>query len=313
MTNDEVIARGANTTDEWIRSKLGIETRRIAADDEQTSDLAVHAIRRALDAAHLQPQELDGIICSVGIGDVPIPATACYIQEKLGITNKGFALDVKMACAGSIGGVMFSRGLIESGMARHVAVVGTQLMSRTILDWNDRTLAPIFGDGAGAVILSPATEPDQGVLESRLHADGALTGLIGQYIGGSRQWYTPELVRDGKVKLEMDGSGIWDCATDVLPKVMHEVVEGAGYAMADVDFVVSHQANRRMLMHILERAGIPLSKTYTNIDRYGNTGPASSLIALDDVARQGLITRGDLVLFTAIGAGMMWGAHLIRW
>lgn len=313
MTNEEVIARGANTTDEWIRTKLGIETRHIAADDEQTSDLATHAIHRALEAANLRPDELDGIICAVGIGDVPIPATACYIQEKLGISNMGFALDVKMACAGSIGGMMFARGLIESGMARNVAVVGTQLMSRTILDWDDRTVAPIFGDGAGAAILSPAPDSGSGILESRLHADGKLTGIIGQYVGGSRQWYTPELVRDKKVKLEMNGSAVWDCATEVLPKVMHEVVEAGGYQMSDVDFVVSHQANRRMLLHILERAGVPLDRTYTNMDRYGNTGPASSLIALDEAARRGHLQRGKLAVFTAIGAGMMWGAHLIRW
>jgi len=311
MTNAEVCLK-APTTDEWIRSRLGVEERRIAAPDEQTSDLAVRAIRNALEIANLRPNDLDGIICSVGIGDVPVPATACYIQEKLGIKNYGFAFDIKMACAGAVGGISIARGMIESGLAKNIAVVGTQVMSRTILDWTDRTTAPIFGDGAGAAIVGPAPERS-GILVSKLHADGSLTGIVGQYIGGTREWLTPEAVRDGKVRLEMDGPAVWDCATRVLPEVIREVTREAGIEVADLDFVVSHQANKRLLSHVLERANIPLSKTYTNIEKYGNTSAASALIALDEVWRKNLISRGDLVLFMAIGAGMIWGAHLLRW
>ncbi len=314
MTNEEVAARAPGCDPAWVVEKLGILERRIAADDEQTSDLAVHAARRALEAAELDPAELDGIICSVGTGDVPTPATACFIQEKLGIAGaKGFAFDVKMACAGAIGGTMLARALVEAGMARHVLVVGTQIISRTILDWSDRTTAPIFGDGAGAVVVSASPDPERGFLESRLRSDGSLTGIVGQFVGGTRQWYTPEAIARHEVKLQMDGRAVWDCASRELPAVMHEVVAAQGFGLSDVDFVVAHQANKRLLLHVLEQAGIPAHKSYTNIERYGNTVAASALIALDEVVRQGRIKRGDLVLMIAIGAGMIWGAHLLRW
>jgi 3-oxoacyl-[acyl-carrier-protein] synthase-3 len=311
MTNAEVCLK-APTNDEWIRQRLGIEERRIAAPDQQTSDLAAEAIKNALEIANLRASELDGIICSVGIGDVPVPATACYIQEKLGIKNFSFAFDIKMACAGAVGGMSIARGMIESGMSKHIAVVGTQVMSRTILNWSDRTTAPIFGDGAGAAIVSESPN-DSGITVSKLHADGSLTGIVGQYVGGTKEWLTPEAVRDGKVALTMDGPAVWDCATRVLPEVIKEVLDEAKLTVDDLDFVVAHQANKRMLLHILERANIPLTKSYTNIEKYGNTSAASALIALDEVWRKNLIKRGDTVLFMAIGAGMIWGAHLIKW
>lgn len=311
MTNAEVCLK-APTSDEWIRNRLGIEERRIAAPDEQTSDLAAKAISNALEIANLRASELDGIICSVGIGDVPVPATACYIQEKLGIKNNSWAFDIKMACAGAVGGMSIARGMIESGMAKNIAVVGTQVMSRTILNWTDRTTAPIFGDGAGAAIISTAPE-GSGIFVSKLHADGSLTEIVGQYVGGTREWLTPEAVRDGRVALEMDGPKVWDCATKVLPEVIKTCLEEAKMTVNDIDFVVAHQANKRMLTHILELAQIPLSKTYTNIEKYGNTSAASALIALDEVWRKNMIRRGDKILFMAIGAGMIWGAHLMRW
>lgn len=313
VTNEEVCLR-APTTDEWIRARLGVEERRMAAPDEQTSDLGAFAIRSALEMAGLAPSELDGIICSVGIGDVPVPATACYIQDKLGIKNRGFAFDIKMACAGGVGGISIARGLIESGLAKRIAVVGSQVMSRTILDWTDRTTAPIFGDGAGAVIVSEASpERKSEILVSKLRADGSLTGIVGQYVGGTKTWLTPDLVRDNKVKLEMDGKAVWACATTVLPEIVREILAEARLSLEDVDFVVAHQANKRMLEHILETVGVPMSKSYTNIEKYGNTSAASVLIALDEVWRKNLIKRGDRVILLAIGAGMIWGAHLLRW
>jgi 3-oxoacyl-[acyl-carrier-protein] synthase-3 len=314
MTNAEVCARASNCTEDFIVEKLGIHERRIARDDEQTSDLAAHAARRALEMSGIDPLEVDGIICSVGTGDVPVPATACYIQEKLGLSKtKGFAFDIKMACAGAVGGTMLARGLIESGMARHVLVVGTQIVSRTTLDWSDRVTAPIFGDGAGAVVVSRSPDDRRGFLESRLRTDGSLTGIVGQYVGGTKEWYTPEGLAQGNVKLEMDGRAVWDCAVDVLPKVIDEVVTAGGHRLGDVDFVVAHQANKRLLYHVLENAGVPLSKTYTNIEKYGNTVAASAFIALDECVRLGHVKANDLIVFVAIGAGMTWGAHLIRW
>lgn len=313
MTNAEVVARGAPTTEEWIKTKLGVETRHQAAPDEQTSDLAAKAATRALEMAQLGPADLDGIICSVGIGDVPNPATASYIQAKLGVPTRAFAFDLKLACAGSIAGVMVARGMIESGMAKNLLVTGTQLFSRTTQDWSDKTTAGLFGDGAGAVIVSASPDPERGILASRLHNDGSKSELIGQYVGGTRQWYTPELVRDGRIVVEMKGREVWDVAVETLPAVMHEVVEAGGYRLADVDFVVSHQANERLLRKILEVAGFPAERSVANIARYGNTGAASALLALDEAVRRGHVAPGKLILFMAIGAGIGWGAHLIRW
>lgn len=314
MTNEEVAAGAPGCDPAWIVEKLGIHERRIAAADEQTSDLAVKAALKAIEMAGLEVSQLDGIICSVGSGDVPVPATACYIQDKLGMAaHKGFAFDIKMACAGAVGGTMLARGLIESGIAEHVLVVGTQIISRTTLDWSDRSIAPIFGDGAGAVVMSPSPNSEQGILQSKLRTDGSLAHIVGQYVGGTKEWYSEQALAEGRVKLEMDGRAVWDCAVRELPAVIREVVHAAGHTLDDIDFVVAHQANKRLLGHVLELTGVPLSKSYTNIERYGNTVAASAFVALDECVRQGKVKRGDLIILVAIGAGMIWGAHLIRW
>jgi 3-oxoacyl-[acyl-carrier-protein] synthase-3 len=314
VSNAEVAAMAPGCDPAWVEAKLGISERRVAAPDEQTSDMAVKAALRALEMAGMPAEALDGIICSVGTGDVPVPATACFIQEKLGIAGtKGFAFDIKMACAGAVGGTMLARSLIEAGMAENVLVVGTQIISRTTMDWSDRTIAPIFADGAGAVVMTPSPSSEQGILQSRLRTDGSLTGIVGQYVGGTREWYSPEAVAQGRIKLEMDGRAVWDCAARELPEVVREVVAAGGHRLEDVDFVVAHQANKRLLFHVLEQTGIPLHKTYTNIERYGNTVAASAFVALDESVRAEKFERGDLIVMMAIGAGMIWGAHLIRW
>lgn len=312
MTNEEVCRR-APTTDAWIRSRLGIETRRIAAEDEQASDMAAAAAAKALDAAGLRPNDVDVLLCALGSGDVQVPATAAYVQQKIGISSRCMATDLRMACAGALGAIQLSRGLIQSGLARHVLVVGTQLGSRTSVDWTDRTTAPIFGDGAGAVVVSGTDDPRRGILAARLHTDGSLTEIVGQYAGGTREPLTPEVLATGRQFIRMDGRAVWDCAVRVLPEVVREVVTDAGMTLADVDFVVSHQANKRMLQHILGLLGIPEVRTYTNVERYGNTVAASALIALDESVRLGHVRPGMRVVFMAIGAGMSWGALVARW
>lgn len=314
MTNAEVCAGAPGCTEAFIEEKLGIRERRIAGPDEQTSDLAVHAARQALEQAGLHPDELDGIICSVGTGDVPVPATACYIQEKLGCSgSKGFAFDVKMACAGAVGGTMMARGLVEAGMAEHVLVVGTQIISRTTLDWSDRVTAPVFGDGAGAVVVGRSPDGRRGFLESRLRSDGSLTGIVGQYLGGTREWYSPQALAEGRVKLEMDGRAVWACAVRELPAVVREVVEASGHRLEDVDYVVPHQANRRLVERVLAELGVPQDRAWFNVERYANTVAASAFIALDEAHRAGKLAPGALVVVMAIGAGMTWGAHVLRW
>lgn len=311
MTNREVCER-TPVTEEWIIEKLGILERRVAAPDEQTSDLGLHAARSALEMAGIGPNDLDGILCAIGTGDVIAPATAGYIQHKLGATNRGFAIDLKLACAGAVGAIMMARGLVESGMAKHVLVVGTYILSRTSINWNDKFTAPIFGDGAGAVIVSRSEDGSE-ILESRLHTDGSLTEIVGRFVGGTKEPLTPQALEEGTHHLKMDGKAVWACATTVIPEVVREVLSARQMSVADVDFVVSHQANKRMIQHILDELGVPPEKTYFNVERYANTSASSVLIALDEVVRAGRVKKGDLVVLTAIGAGMTWGAHLLRW
>ena len=313
MGNVELCERVPGSDPDWILDKLGIETRRLAADHENASDLGANACRAAMESAELEPNDIDGIICAVGTGDILTPATAGIIQNKLGITNKCFALDVKMACAGTISGISMARGLIESGQCKHVLVVGTQIISRTSLDWDDRRTAPIFGDGAGAVVVSPSPDGERGIIESKLHTDGSLVNIVGQYGGGTADPLTAELVAAKRHKLTMDGRAVWDCAIREMPAVVREILDAQKMAVSDVDFVVSHQANKRLLFAVLDDLGVPTTKTYTNVERYGNTVAASAMIALDESSRTGLIKPGDLIVLLAIGAGMAWGAHLIRW
>lgn len=311
MSNREVCER-TPVTEEWIVEKLGILERRIAAPDEQTSDLGAHAARAALEMAGLQPNDLDGILCAVGTGDVIAPATAGYVQHKLGITNRCFAFDLKLACAGTVGAILMARGMVESGLARHVLVLGTYILSRTSINWKDKFTAPIFGDGAGAVIVS-RSEDDSEILESRMHTDGGQTEIVGRFVGGTRTPLTAAALEEGSHYLQMDGKAVWTCATTVVPEVVREVLGARKLKVEDVDFVVSHQANRRMIQHILDELGVPPEKTYFNVERYGNTSASSVLIALDEVVRAGRLKKGDLLVLTAIGAGMTWGAHLLRW
>jgi len=313
MTNVELCERVPGSDPQWILEKLGIETRRIAAADEQASDLAARAAEKAIEAAGLEPNDLDGIICAVGTGDVITPATASYIQQKLNITNRGFAFDLRMACAGTISGISMARGLIESGQSQHILVVGTQVISRTSLDWDDRTTAPIFGDGAGAVVVSKSEDENRRIIESRLRTDGSQADIVGQFGGGTKDPLTPELVADKRHKLRMDGRAVWACATQEMPAIVQEVLSAQKVTVSDLDFVISHQANKRLLFAVMDKLNIPTSKTYTNVEKYGNTVAASAMIALDESVRSGLIKKGDLIVLLAIGAGMSWGAHLLRW
>jgi 3-oxoacyl-[acyl-carrier-protein] synthase-3 len=313
VTNEEVCRNAAGTSDEWIRSKLGIVTRHVASPDEQASDLAAHASRRAVEAAHLKPDDIDGILCAVNTGDVHLPATASYLQQKLGIRRHCFAMDVKVACAGAVGCIMMARGLIESGMAKNVLVTGIALISRTALDWTDRRTAPIFGDGSGAVVVSASPDDGHAILQSRFYTDGSEADVVGQLAGGSRMPMSAQVLADKRHLLHMDGKAVWESAVRHVPEVIREVVAAGGFTLDQVDFVVTHQANHFMIMHILKVLGVPRERTLTNVERYGNTGAAGALIALDESVRAGHVQPGKLVVLAAIGAGMTWGAHLVRW
>lgn len=311
VTNADIAARVA-TTDEWIRKHLGIVERRFAADDEQTSDLAAAASRRALASARTEAPELQAIIVALGNGDVTSPATACYVQEKLG-AFQALAFDVRAACAGFTVALDLAKDMIESGAKERVLVIGADIASRTKIDWRDRTTPAIFADGAGAAVVGPSPSPERGFLSARLASDGRGKDVVVMKGGGSLSPFSAETLEQGEQFVQMDGKGVWDWATRELPAVIRAALGAAGLTVADVDLLVTHQASLRLLQAVMAELGLGDDKVHTTIERYGNTLSASLPITLDEAVERGKVKPGSVVVLAAIGAGMTWGAHVLRW
>lgn len=311
VTNADIAARVA-TTDEWIRKHLGIVERRFAADDEQTSDLATAAAARALAAAGMPPTEVEAIVVALGNGDVASPATACYVQEKLG-AHQAVAFDIRAACAGFSVALDLAKDMVASGSRRAVLIIGADVASRTKVDWSDRTTPAIFADGAGAALVGPAPSAERGILAGRLRSDGRGKDVVVMPGGGSIAPYTAASLERGEQYIHMDGKGVWDWATRELPAVIRGVVADAGLTLDDVDLLITHQASLRLLQAVLADLGLPAHKVHTTIERYGNTLSASLPITLDEAVELGKIKPGAVVVLAAIGAGMTWGAHVLRW
>jgi 3-oxoacyl-[acyl-carrier-protein] synthase-3 len=311
VTNEDLVSRGVDTTDAWIQERLGIRERRHAHPDEQTSDLCVAAAQAALKEAGLAPEDLSVIMVALGNGDIGSPATACIVQEKLGAKG-AWAYDLRAACAGFLVGLKTAAALAaaEGGYA---LVIGADVASRTKINWKDRTLPAIFGDGAGAAIVGPSPDPERGIVASTIHSDGALAGIVGVRAGGSVMPLDQAVVEAGHHLVHMEGRKVWDHAVKVMPEVIHEAIEKAGLNVDDVDFIVTHQANKRLLEEILKRAKIPVEKTHTTVEHYGNTLAASLAMTLDEAVGLGKIQKGMTVVLAAVGAGMTWGAMVVRW
>ncbi len=290
------------TSDEWIVSRTGIESRHVAAEGEMTSDLAVHACRRAMEAAGVTADEVDLIICATTTPDMIMPSTACLLQAKLGV-SKGAAFDVQAVCTGFIYALSLADKLVASGAHRCALVVGAEVFSR-LLDWSDRRTCVLFGDGAGAVVLKPSAEP--GIYSSHLHADGSLAQIL-QVDGGIANG----IVR-GNPFVQMDGQAVYRTAVRVLAECAHEALNHSGMTVADVDWLVPHQANIRILNTTAERLGLPMEKVVTTVARQGNTSAASVPLALDAATRDGRIQPGQVALLVGVGAGMTWGSVLLR-
>ncbi len=306
LTNDD-LARIVDTSDEWIRTRTGIRQRHVAAEDELTSDLATKAAQAALEAAGREPADIDLVIVATTTPDLTFPATATTVQEKLGIANATPAFDVQAVCSGFLYGLATADAYLRAGMAKRALLIGAETFSR-ILDWEDRSTCVLFGDGAGAVVMEArqgeGTVRDRGVLATRLHADGRYRDLL--YVdGGPSSTQTVGHVR-------MKGREVFRHAVVKLAEVMEEVLEEAGVAAADVDLVVPHQANIRILEGTAKKLGLPPEKVHVTVDRHGNTSAASVPLALDDAIRQGRVGVGDLVLLEAMGGGFTWGASLVR-
>ena len=302
LTNAD-LAQRIDTSDEWIVHRTGIRARHIAADDEQTSDLALAAARPALAAAGIAAADVDLIVVATTTPDMIFPSTACILQDKLGATG-GPAFDVQAVCSGFIYALALADKMVASGAARNALVVGAEIYSR-ILDWNDRGTCVLFGDGAGAVVLLPSETP--GILSTHLHADGSHRRILevpGRVANG---------VVEGRPYLTMDGHAVFKFAVKVLAEVAHEALDANGMTAGEIDWLIPHQANIRIMDATAKKLHLPLEKVVVTLDRHGNTSAASIPLALDVAVRDGRIRPGQHVMLAGVGGGFTWGSIFLRW
>jgi 3-oxoacyl-[acyl-carrier-protein] synthase III len=308
LTNAD-LERMVATSDEWIRERTGIRERRIAATGEACSDLAVQAGKRALTAAGLAATDLDMILVATCTGDYPLPATACLVQHQLGAT-KAAACDLSAACCGFVYALSVADAYIQTGM-RHVLVIGSEVMS-AITDWTDRNTCVLFGDGAGAAVVS-ASDGERGILSTHLRSDGTLCELIMVPGGGSRTPPSEKVIDERLQYIKMKGNETFKVAVRSLEEIARSTLAANHLRVEDIDLYVPHQANIRILKAVMERLSLPIEKVMLNVDRYGNTSAASIPIALDEAVREGRIKDGSLVMLGAFGAGLTWASAVIRW
>ncbi|WP_437339107.1 beta-ketoacyl-ACP synthase III [Sorangium sp. So ce394] len=299
-----------DTSDSWISERTGIRRRHIAAEGELTSDMAAAAGRSALASAGLSAADLDMIIVGTISGDSPMPACAVHVQQKLGVQEIP-SFDISAACAGFVYGLTIADQFISNGVARNILVVGVELLSR-ILNWKDRTTCVLFGDGAGAVVLGPASGDGRGIVSTRIFSDGGLASSLVIPGGGTAEPLTAEGLEQNRNKVHMVGQDIFKVAVKNLSSASLIALETAGMSATDVDWVVAHQANLRIISQVAARLSLPLDRFVLNIEEYGNTSSASIPIALDEAVRDGRIKPGHNVLFCALGAGISWGASVVR-
>jgi 3-oxoacyl-[acyl-carrier-protein] synthase-3 len=302
LTNAD-LEKMVDTTHEWIFTRSGIAERRVAAENEKTSDLALQASRRAIEAAGIGLDEIDLIIVATTTPDQIFPSTACILQDKLGV-RQGAAFDVQAVCAGFIYALTTADAYIRSGQARNVLVVGAETLTR-LLDWKDRTTCVLFGDGAGAMVVQASKEP--GIVKTRLRADGSQRCMLeaAGYIGNG--------AIQGNPYIQMDGQGVFKFAVKVLSEVVDEVLDGTGVAASAIDWLIPHQANIRIMEATAKKLGMGPEKLVVTVDRHGNTSAASIPLAVDTAVRDGRVKPGQHVLLEGVGGGFTWGAALIRW
>ena len=309
VTNEELARqlaeKGIETSDEWIVSRSGISARHYAEPDVQSSDLAVEAAKRALEMAKLDVNDIDLIIVATSTPDHfgGFPSTACVVQRKLGISNGCAAMDVQAVCSGFVYAVSVADSFIKSGMHKNALIIGAEVFSR-ILNFEDRTTCVLFGDGAGAVVMSASSEP--GILATKLHADGSHASILcvpGSVSGGAVE---------GSAFLYMDGQAVFKLAVSVLDKVANEVLKMVDMNASEVDWLIPHQANIRIMQGTAKKLGMPLEKMVVTVDQHGNTSAASIPLALDKAVRDGRVKPGNAVMMEGVGGGFTWGAVLAR-
>ena len=309
MTNED-FTRIVNTNDEWITKRTGMKQRRIAEHDQATSDLAIEACRRALDDAGVEPADVDLVICATITADNTLPATACWIQDRLGCTGAG-AFDLTAACSGHIYGLAQARAAILTGQARTVLVTSAEVLS-CITDYTDRSTCVLFGDGAGAAVVQASDEPDTGILYTTLYADGSGGTMMLLPAGGSRRPASHETVDQRLHYMHIRGREVFKFAVLKMQELIEECMKECDLTVDQVRLVIPHQVNTRIINAATGRMGFPPEKVFLNIDKYGNTGGASVAIAHDEARRQGALGPGDMALLIAFGGGLTWAGAAIR-
>lgn len=313
LTNDD-LSKFVETSDEWITSRTGIKARRIAADDQATSDLASEAARRAMAAAGVTPEEINLIVVATVTPDMFFPSTACFVQKKIGASN-AVCFDISAACSGFLYALQVARHFINTGNRTTALVIGAEKLS-SLINWQDRNTCVLFGDGAGAVVIRRAEEGTDApgrVLSTVMGSDGNLTDLLKVPGGASACPITEANVASRPNTIHMEGRETFKHAVTRMCQASEQALEMAGLTKDDIAMVIPHQANARIISVIAERLGVPPEKTFINLDQYGNTSAATIPVALDEAHRQGKIKRGDIVLLVAFGGGFTWASSVIKW
>jgi 3-oxoacyl-[acyl-carrier-protein] synthase III len=308
ITNHD-LEKMVETSDEWITVRTGIKERRILEEGKGNADMAFRAATRALEDAGLDAEDLDAIIMGTVTADYPFPSSACVLEDMLGAKGV-FSFDVGAACSGFLNALSVADSYIRLGKIRNALVVGSDALSR-LLNWQDRTTCILFGDGAGAVVLGPS-ENGNGILSTKLRTDGSYAKTLYVPAGGSLKPANCETVERNEHTITMNGKEVFKIAVRSMEDISREALEEAGVGVEEVSLVIPHQANRRIIVALAERLGVPMDRVVVNLDRYGNTSAASIPVALDEAKREGRIQPGNIVLLNAFGAGFAWGAAVIK-
>lgn len=309
LTN-EYFEKIVDTSDEWIVARTGIKERRVTAEGEAASDLAIRAARIALDCAQIAPDELDLIICATVTSDMQLPSTASIVQEKIG-AKRAAAFDLSAGCSGFVYGASTAAGFIGSGIYDKILVIGVDLLSK-ITDYEDRSTCILFGDAAGAAVIAP-TDDEHGILSIVLGSDGSGAELLKVEAGGSRLPASLDTVKARQHYISMGGSEVYKFAVKVIGDASVEALEGCGLTPDDVDLFIPHQANIRIIEAAAKRLNLPSEKVFINVQKYGNTSSASVPLAIDEAMREGRLKKDDIVVTVGFGAGLTWAANVIKW
>jgi len=311
LTNHD-LSKMVDTSDEWIFSRSGIRERRIAAADEACSDLAIKAATAALADAKMKPGDIDLLIVATASPDTPLPSTACYVQHKLGVPAHATCFDIAAACSGFLYALEIAYGQLLTNRYKRALIIGAEKLS-SVTDWTDRTTCVLFGDAAGAAVLHKVDQPGIGILGSDLGADGEFADNLYISAGGSRRPADAKSVEERAHCIRMNGREVFKSAVRVMETVAREMMEQHNLTPDQINLVIPHQANIRIIESLASNLKVPMERVYVNLDRYGNTSSASIPLALDEARRAGRIKPGDLTLLVAFGAGLTYGATLIRW